>query len=385
VQYNPRVEVGVSYDDNANLANESAAEIKTSGEDIDARLEVRSIGPTGELRLTPAVNGAVYPGNSEVNSNGEFLYLYGEEHGPRFEASAYGYVSSQTLLKNYLPTATLGGGLGQPEPGTTIGNLSADRQNLEYIDPKYSLQITPRRRFEVDASFLDASYNHQSTSGYIDYTNFSGSAGLVMDATQTGALALRVTGANFDPKIGFTTNTFGFQTEWAGHLSQTKQYYVRVGVERSDFSSDVATVPNAPSSTTVSGGIGTHWTYQVTEIFVDLTRDVAPTPLGYAVKESQLRLQYSRRLTERLAAFVGARGIIEDAFSGTAVNIPSQRYAFGTGGFEWRVMRQFSLVGAYDYVGRKYVGPIADSNAVHLSFVYEPNRLADSPAITVGF
>src|ERR1019366_6352909 len=103
VQFNPRVEVGASYDDNANLAGTGANKLKTFGEDVDARLEMRAIEPTGEWRLTPAVDGAAYPGHSELDSNGEFLYFYGDEHGPRYDASASGYLSSQALMKHYLP------------------------------------------------------------------------------------------------------------------------------------------------------------------------------------------------------------------------------------------------------------------------------------------
>jgi hypothetical protein len=384
VQFNPRVEVGVSYDDNANLAAASANQVKTSGEDLDARLEVRSIQPAGEWRLTPVVDGAAYNGNSSLNSNGEFLYLYGEEHGPRYQANAYGYVSSQSLLKNYLPTAALIGGLGQPEPGATIGNLASIRQNLGYIDPAYSLQMTPRRRLELNASFLDATYNHELKGGYTDYTNISGSAALVLQATQTGALALRAIGANFKPNFGFTTSSYGFETEWEGHFSQTKQYYVRVGVERTAFSNS-GTLASPASANTLSGGIGAHWTYQVTELFADLTRNVAPTAQGYAVKESQLRLRLSRRVTERFAAFVGARGIIEDPFNDTVANSPTQHYFYVTTGFEWRVLRQLSLVGAYDFTGSKYVGPAAQSSTVRLAIIYEPNRITDGPAITVGY
>jgi hypothetical protein len=385
VQFNPRVEVGASYDDNANLAGTNANKVKTFGEDVDARLEVRAIEPTGEWRLTPEVDGAAYPGHSELNSNGEFLYFYGNEHGPRYEASAYGYLSSQSLMKNYLPTAALGGGLGQPEPGATIGNLASNRQNLGYVDPAYSLQMTPRRRLELNASFVDARYNHEFTGGYTDYTNDSGSAAIVLQATQTGSLALRATAANFKPHVGFATNTYGFETEWDGHFSQTKQYYMRLGFERSNFSPVSSALPSGPSATTVSGGIGTHWTYQVTELFADLTRNVAPTAQGYAVTESQLRLRLSRRLTERFAAFVGVRGIIQEPFSGTVAGLPTQHYVFATGGFEWRVLRQFSLVGAYDFTGSRYLGPSAQSNMIHFSFIYEPNRIADGPAITVGY
>jgi hypothetical protein len=237
---------------------------------------------------------------------------------------------------------------------------------------------------------VDASYNHELQGGYTDYRNVSGSAALVLQATQTGSVALRLTGENFKPDFGFTTNTFGFESEWDGHFSQTKQYYVRLGVDRTDFSTPSGAIANAsvstPSgSTTVSGGIGAHWAYQVTDIFADLTRNVAPTPQGYAVKESQLRLRLSRRVTERLAGFIGARAIVEDPFNNTVANIPTQHYVYATTGFEWRVLRQFSVVGAYDFTASKFVGPSAQSSTVHLSVVYEPNRITDGPAITVGY
>lgn len=384
MQYNPRVEVGASYDDNANLASSGVNKVQTAGGDVDARLEVRAIQPAGEWRLTPVVDGAGYPGHSALDSNGEFLYFFGDEHGPRYEASLYGYLSSQSLLKSYLPTAAFAGGLGQPDPGQTIGTLESIRQNQGYIAPAYALQMTPRRRLELNASFVDARYNHELQGGYTNYTSVAGTAALVLQATQTGSVALRLVGGSFKPDFGFTTNTYGVETEWEGHFSPTKQYYVRVGAERSAFASPSSAIPDPASKTTVSGGVGAHWTYQVTELFADLTRNVAPTAQGYSVTESQLRLRLSRRLTERFAMFVGARAIIEEPFSNT-VTVPSQHYTYVTTGFEWRVRRQFSLVGAFDYTGNKYVGPASHSNTVHVSFVYEPNRIADGPAITVGY
>ena len=85
------------------------------------------------------------------------------------------------------------------------------------------------------------------------------------------------------------------------------------------------------------------------------------------------------------AAFVGARAIIQQPVSAATVNTPTQHYVFATGGFEWRVLRQCLLVAAYDFTDAKYVGPAAQSSTVRLAFIYEPNRIADGPAITVGY
>jgi hypothetical protein len=386
VQYNPRVEITGGYDDNANLNGSSANKIKAGSAGGDARLEIVADEPDWKVRLTPAVHGVYLPNESALSSDGEFLSLLGQRTGPRYILGVYGFGSSQSLLKGYLPTAALGSGLGQQEPGATVGNLTSNRQLLGYIAPNYSLQITPRRRLELNASYTDSTYNHYLIDGYTNYRNTTGSAAFVMDATRTGSIALRVLGSQFKPDVGFTTNTYGFETEWDGHFSATKEYYLRVGVNHSTFSATGIFAGTAvPQSTNLSGGLGTHWTYQVTEVFVDLTRAVAPTALGYAVEEKELRLRVARRFTPRFAGFVGARVIIDNAFTGAAINVPSQQYEYGTAGFEWRLTRALALITEADVTHRVYIGPSARSDAIHISLVYEPHRLADGPAITVGY
>ena len=393
VQYNPRVEVDTGYDDNANLSSVSSTKVESATAGADAQLEVVAEQPNWQLHMTPEVKGAYIPDHTDLDSDGEFLNFFGQRTGPRYTLGMYASGSSQSLLKSYLPTAALGagGGLGQQEPGATVGNLTSNRQLLGYVAPNYSLQITPRRKIEFNASYTDASYNHNLTAGYTDYRNATGSAALVLEATQTGSLALRALGSQFKPDVGFTTDTYGFETEWDGHFSATKEYYLRVGVNRTAFSVD-GTVPNTtlpngsvPDSTNLSVGVGTHWVYQVTELFIDLTREVAPTSQGYAVEQRQLRLRLSRRLTPRFAAFVGARAIINDAFTGASINVPSQQYEYGIAGFEWRVTRALALVTEADVTHAVYVGPSARSDAVRIALVYQPHRLAEGPAISVGY
>ena len=78
----------------------------------------------------------------------------------------------------------------------------------------------------------------------------------------------------------------------------------------------------------------THWTYKVTEIFIDATRNVAPTAQGYASDQDQLRLRLARRFTPRFAGFLGARAIYEDPLrgAGTQVSARAQHYNYATAG-----------------------------------------------------
>jgi hypothetical protein len=379
-QFNPRVELAGGYDDNANLAVTGVNKIGSSEAIADARVELVARESNLQWHVTPEARGTWYPGHADIDSNGEFLYLNGLRSGVRYTLGLDGYGASQSLLTSYLPTANIGTGLGVPEPGTTLVTSANIRQNLAYLAPSYAFEMTPRSSLELTAGYTDATYSHGLQGGYVDYQNVTGAAGVVLAPSLTGSLTLRATAADFRPDSGLTASTYGAEAQWDGKFSATKQYYLRIGATRTDFSGLVAGAP-----TNWSGGAGTQWTYSVTEIFIDATRSVAPTAQGYAVNQDQLRLRLARRFTPRFAGFLGVRAIYEEPLRGAvATTVVAQHYNYGTTGFEWRVQREFSVIGAYDFTNYRY-GASGRANSIRVSFVYEPHRPAQGPAITVGY
>jgi hypothetical protein len=383
-QINPRLELAGGYDDNVNLGatNEIAAGYALA----DARVELLAQEPNWRWRATPEVRGNWYPDHSDFDSNGEFLYLDGERSGPRYTLDLYGYGASQSVITNYLPTANIASGLGVSQPGTTLATPASIRQNLGYLRPSYALDMTPRSSLELNLNYTVATYSEE-VQGYTNYHNVAGAIGLALKATPTGSVTLRATGANFQPDVGRDTDTYGADVQWDGRLSATQQYYLRVGAARTDLTGSIADAPAASrSTTTATGGAGAQWTFTLTEIFVDLTRDAEPTGQGYVVNRDQLRLRVARRFTPRLAGFLGARAIHDDPVPGSVPStVVAQRYNYGTVGFEWRVGREFSVIGAYDFTDYHPSGPSAQANAARVSLVYEPHRPENSPAITVGY
>jgi hypothetical protein len=385
------VELGGGYDDNANLAATDADKIGAADVMADARVDLVARDPNWQWRLTPEVRGTWFPSQSDVDSNGEFLYLNGQRSGARYTLSLDGYGISQSLLPTYLPTASLGTGLGISEP-TTLVTPASIRENLGYLSPSYTFEMTERSSLELNVNYTDAAFTREAPGSYVDYQNVAGYAGLVLRVTPTGSLTLRATGADFRPDFDNTTDTYtdtyGVEAQWDGKLSATKQYYLRAGVARTDFSGSVASTPESSGSTNWSGGAGTQWTYSLTEIFLDATRNVAPTGQGYAVNQDQLRLRVAQRFTPRLAGFLGARTIYQEPLPGTVgPNVRPQHYNYGTTGFEWRVGREFSVIGAYEFTDYHYSGPSpsGEANSIRVSIVYEPHRPAEGPAITVGY
>ena len=390
-EINPRVELGGGYDDNVNLGS-GANRIGTADALADARVELLAQGPNWLWRATPEVRGTWYPGHSNLDSNGQFLNLDGERSGERYALDLHGYAASQSLITSYLPTANIASGLGVAEPGTTLTTPASIRQNLGYLRPTYTLQMTPRSSLELELDYTAARFSQQ-LQDYRNYSNLAGAIGLVLNTSPTGSLTLRALGGGFRADEGRTTDSYGANVQWDGKFSATKQYYLRVGAVRSDLSgalgggagAAISPTPSA-STTSVTGGAGAQWTYTLTEVFVDLTRDVEPTGLGYAVNRDQLRLRVARRFTPRVAGFLGARVIHDDPLPASAVaTVQAQRYYYGTVGIEWRVKRQFAVIGAYEFTDYHYGPPSAQANAVRLSLVYEPHRPENGPAITVGY
>jgi hypothetical protein len=390
-EFNPRVDLSVGYDNNVNLVSPSADKIDSADGMIDARADFIAKEANWIWRATPEVDGYYYPSNTEIDSNGEFLYLYGERNGPRYTLELNAYVWSQSLLRNYLPTSGIGTNLGVAEQGTTLLSLANARQDLAYLDPKYTLQITQRERLELEGNYTNSTYNN-NLDGATNYRDYGGSAGLVIQATPTGSLTLRARAQQFKPDELLTTDTYGGELEWDGKLSPNRQYYLRVGAERSSFSGSAVLVAgeppvsDVPGTTSVTGGLGAQWTWQVTELFLDALRDVEPTGLGYAVARSQVRLRLERRFTPRLAGFIGARTIYDDPINEDVEpnTARASHYNYATTGFEWRFTRQFTMTGAYEYTSLHY-GATGISSAVRLSLIYEPHRPENGPAITVGY
>jgi hypothetical protein len=384
-QINPRLELAGGYDDNVNLGA-GTNEIAAGDALADARVELLAQEPNWRWRATPEVRGNWYPDHSDFDSNGEFLSLDGERSGARYTLDLYGYGASQSVITNYLPTANIASGLGVSQPGTTLATPASIRQNLGYLRPSYALDMTPRSSLELNLDYTVATYS-QAVQGYTNYQNVDGAIGLALKATPTGSVTLRATGANFQPDVGRDTDTYGADLQWDGKLSATKQYYLRVGAMRTDVTGSIAGASAASTSTTTAtGGAGARWTFVLTEIFVDLTRDAEPTGQAYLVNRNQLRLRVARRFTPRLAGFLGARAIHDDPVTGSAPStVVAQRYNYGTVGFEWRVGREFSVIGAYDFTDYHQSGPSAQASTGRVSLVYEPHRPENSPAITVGY
>jgi hypothetical protein len=376
-QFNPKIEVGAEANDNYRLFP-SGFEDRVYGVFTNAAFQIRYLGPTDDFSITPAVYGLYLPDSTDNDTANPSVNLNWKHTGQTYTAGVFGQYLDQSIVQGNLTTAaSIGNQLGNPVPGDSGYITFHDREKLGEVTPTLTADLTQRWHLNVTADYSKVTYDPVIPGFNVGYSSEVATVGLVRDMTQRTTLTLRgIVGQN-DPEGDFPlTRNYGVEGEWGYHVSQVSQAYVRIGALRSAFEQVAGAAPN-PDTTGIVAGAGMNWVFQVTQVFLDLTRTVEPNATGYTVDRDQLRLSLARDYSPTTTAELGAR-VARDTPTEATVLFAARSYAVGYLGFKWRFRRAWTLSGEYDYTYQHYADtpPVTESsNAVLLSVIYEPNRI----------
>jgi hypothetical protein len=367
--FNPRVELGGLYNDNYRLAEDAADKVHVGGALLDASVGIRLLTQTSEIALVPRITSNYFPSDTADDSTNGYLDLHGDHKTLKGDYAVVAqYANEEVLFSELLPATFPGVGLGQIV-GSGGGRVTSfNRRELERVAPTMTYDFTPRHHLHLNAEYIHASYD-KNLFEQVGFQNFQLQAGLGYDLSQKTTFTGTLIGTRYEPVGTNATNGYGFQADLSLHPTQIMRYYVRLGALHSEALLPGGNVGN----TSVTGGAGVSWTYQITQIVLDGLRDVSPSSLGAVQNHTELRFRVNRALRPRLSGFVGARAIRLRGAVGGPIAIQGSDYVAATGGMEYQVTRNYRLAGEYDYTWQSFQGePHAASNAVMLSIIYQP-------------
>jgi hypothetical protein len=371
----PRVELGAVYDDNYRLTDQPGQEIEVTGAALDAQLGLRNETPRTLLELLPRIHATYFPGESSEDATDYFLGAVAERNTQRIHLRGDALFADESVVASEVLAADFPGvELGDTASGDDGRVSIRNRRTLVSLSPSIGFDWTERRRVVGDVHFIDASYD-ADVFEQVGYNDVGGRAGIEWDTSQRGRLALRASASVFSPDGSSTDTTrTGLEAEWRTRSSETMQYYFRGGATRSERDATGLT-PNI-SDTAFSGGLGVSWSWQVTNLVIDAVRSAGPSSAGSVVNRDELRFRITRAMSPRLAGHLALRGIRTEGALADLQEVRDRKYAAGTAGFEWRVSRQYALLGSYNYTWQEFEAEPdnAVSNGVNLSIVYEPRR-----------
>jgi hypothetical protein len=367
--FNPRVELSGVFNDNYRLAQDSADKVRADGAMLDASLGMRLLTQTSEISLMPRVTTSYFPNDTSDDSTNGYLDIKGNH---KLQKGDYGvvaqYANEEVIFSELLPANFPGIDLGQVV-GSESGRVTAlNRRELERLAPTMTYDITQRYHLHLDAEYLHASYD-KNLFQQVGFQNIEGQAGLGYDISQKVTFLGTVIGTRYEPHNSDATNGYGVQSELQFHPTQIISYYVRLGA----LHSEAHVTGGDVSSTSITGGAGMTWTYQITQVVLDALRSVSPSSAGQVQNHSELRFRVIRALKPRLSGFVGARAIRLRSAVGGPIAVQGSDYLAATTGMEYQLTRSYRLAGEYDYTWQRFQGePRAAANSIMVSIIYQP-------------
>lgn len=361
----PRVLAGYRYNDNYHLEL-PGGEIEVSGAEADAAVTFRTIDPRTTFEITPRVRATYFPDESDEDSNDYFLTALVSDTTPRRRSGATLDLSREDVVRSELPSADIGGGLGNPDDVDSGRIVQRNRRDLIRVLPYFEYDISQRWRFDFEARYIDANYDETLEGFQEDFTEAGIATGAGIRLSPRSTLLLRGTYAKFE--TGVDADAYGAHLEWSTDFSPTSTFYVRLGGQETE-------PDGGEKDSNVIAGIGGRWQSQRNTLFVDLTRTVGPVSAGTIVERHQLRFRLNHDISERVSSVLGARFSRDESID-AASTYPKREYATAEAGIEWRIQRQFALTATYNYRWQEYSDEPSDAsaNGFLIGFVYEPKR-----------
>jgi len=372
----PRVELQAIYNDNYRLTEQRGQEIEVKGAAIDAQLTARKEAQAWMIELTPHIDSTFFPDASSEESTGYYFDFRGNRHTQRTTSSLLAQFADESVVTSELAAADFPGlDLGQAVGGDAGQVSLRNRRTMYTVQPSFEFDWTERRHLTLDAHYVNVKFDSKLFE-QVGYTDTGAGAGILWNLSQRSTLSLGVLGAVYSPDDNSEdTTATGVMAEWRMAPSRVTDFYFRLGSNRAER--DASGTAARVSTTNINGGVGVAWTFEVTSIVLDALRSTSPSSQGAVVNRDELRLRLSRAFSPRVSGYVAARGIRTSGVDNAVVNVRERKYYTGRTGFEWRMTRQLSLDGSYEYKWQEYKGDPTDasSNGVMLSVVYQPRRL----------
>ncbi len=361
----PRIEAGYVYNDNYHLEL-PGGEIDVSGGQADAAVTFRTVDPRTTFEITPRVRSTYFPDEPDEDSTDYFLGGLFHDETPRRRTGIGADFAQEDVSRSEFPGADIDGDLGNPDDLDSGRIIERSRRDLIRVAPYFSYDVSQRYTFDLDARYIDVSYDKTAAGFQQDFSEAGVTAGAAIRLSPRSSLALRGTASRYETSSDY--DAYGGLLEWITDYSQTSRFYMRIGGQQTE-------PENGDSESSVIAGIGGRWQSQRNRLFLDLTRTVGPVAAGTIVERHQLRFRLNHDISERVTTVLGARFSRDESIEELST-YPTREYAAAEAGIEWRIRRQWALAATYTYRWQEYEDEVSDAsaNGFKIGIVYEPRR-----------
>jgi hypothetical protein len=375
----PDLRMEIEANDNPRLGQQPGAIRNSEVDDhtstralLDARVRLRNTGPRGELTVQPRVRVDAYADKTDEDLERQDLYLNsrGEYSWRRSTAGLTANIARESIISSELSDSQpIGPDLPIDDP------IENDTGLLVFLDefrerfvlaPYAEFTISERSAILLEARRLDVAYTGPEFRGRTDFddTELSLGVGRTID-DRTGATARIITSRYRADATNNETDTVGVEGSFSRELNELWSFALTTGLQRSDFTFIDETgefVDNAATNYTVSIEFAKRT--EVSAVDIGLFRLLNPNAVGFLVERNELRVRFTRQLSERLRAGFGIRAMETGALDREPYDRRLFRADFDV---EWAFTPSWSFAARYGAVDQKFSGDRIDGTANMLS------------------
>jgi hypothetical protein len=369
--FDPIVRVGAEIDDNANLSIRTDEEVEITGYTADLTTRLDYLSSVTNFYVAPRVRWRKFD-ESEFDSTDLFLRL-----NYRYRTRASTFAVRASAEREAVRTAERADtDLDIDDPGDITNDdsglvqLGGDRDKIR-IRPSWQYRFSNTFAMMAAIDYFDIAYDDVFLDLLVDYTDARGEIGF------SRALSDRTTGLiigtvrrfeNSDNVLEF--DGYGAMVGFERAISETTSFRALIGVDSANFDAD-----NVDDETAVVADVSLTRQLETIRMLAQYKRSITASGTRVPTIRDNFNLNFSRRLSERIDAGLGARVYRTELISG--VGDAGRDYVQLTARLGWNLspifLLEFEL--RHTILDRGGVlGESADSNQAAFWFVYRPNR-----------
>lgn len=369
----PRMELRAENNDNFDLVPGGSSDSDVYGFIADLQALFGIVTPRGETSIRPRLKLQEYPDREDLENFAGFLDL----------KSVYRWERSEGLLRakySYQDSyfADLPSGAFDPLDPDYEANPESDQltigetTTLLSFRPSFTHDLTQRTRLGVDGEFKTVRYDVDEGEAQTDYDYLIGRGFVMWTLDPRSDVSLGAYASSYEARDDSTeTEAYGGEVAYRFRWSETNGIEANLFYEQND-TTDFLPLPGEESSSGWGGTLTAYYEGEISDFRATVGRTFIPTGSGSKAEADQIRMQFDRKLTQRLELTSSA--ILESRSSLTERGSDSDRdYARLDLALQWFVNRTWYVAGGYSYIwlDRESDDGDAYNNLLFASFGYK--------------
>jgi hypothetical protein len=265
--------------------------------------------------------------------------------------------------------------------GTGTGNIqdvdiglvtTAVRREWREVRPSVTYALTERSSVRFLYRLTDVQFGSVGTTGLVDYQQNYLSGTYSYRLTPTDDLNLVAVGANYHPSKGTDSDTVEILAGITHRFSETANAGLRAGAGKT--TETMSDGSHVGTSLFVLEARGSERS-ELSRLEAAISRNVQPSGSGRSVSADQLRVDWSRKLSETMGSLLRSTVFRNKSLQGSDPLV-DRRYVEASAGVNWIVAPEWSVGVAYQYRYQKYDAAVdsARSSGVFVAVNWAPPR-----------